>query len=109
MCIQALNYPDVLDDVIQLARAIHSSSTVPISVSCPPFSKSQLKKLAEAGVNRVGISLDASTEELFDKVKGALTNSSYKWQEHRKALLEAVEVFGKKSSFHTSNCGIGGN
>jgi len=95
VCIQALNYPDVLDDVIQLARAIHSSSTVPISVSCQPFSKSQLKELAEAGVSRVGIPLDASTEELFDKVKGALTNSSYKWQEHRKALLEAVEVFGK--------------
>jgi biotin synthase len=95
VCIQALNYTEVFDDVLNLAKAIHSSSNVPISVSCQPLNKSQMKELAKAGVNRVSIALDAATEELFDKVKGSLAQGPYTWQQNREALEEAVEVFGK--------------
>jgi biotin synthase-related radical SAM superfamily protein len=95
VCIQALNYTEVFDDVLNLAKAIHLSSNVPISVSCQPLNKSQMKELVRAGVNRVSIALDAATEELFDKVKGSLAQGPYTWQQNRKALGEAVEVFGK--------------
>ena len=95
VCIQALNYIGIFDDVLNLGKAIHLTSNVPISVSCQPLNKSQMKELTEAGVSRVSIALDAATEELFDKVKGALTQSPYTWHQHRKALLEAVDVFGK--------------
>ncbi len=95
VCIQALNYNDVFDDVSNLTKAIHSSSNVPISVSCQPLNKSQMKELAEAGASRVSIALDAATEELFDTVKGSLAQGPYTWQQNRKALEEAVEVFGK--------------
>jgi biotin synthase len=95
VCIQATNYPDVFNDLLALTTAIKSKTNVPISVSCQPLNKSQMKMLAEARVDRVSVALDAATEELFDKVKGALTNSPYNWEKHRKTLEEAVQVFGE--------------
>jgi biotin synthase-related radical SAM superfamily protein len=97
VCIQATNYPGVFDDLLALTTAIKLHTNAPISVSCQPLNKSQMKMLAEARVDRVSVALDAATEELFDKVKGASTNGPYNWKRQRKTLEEAVQVFGKGS------------
>jgi len=95
VCIQALNYPTVFEDLMSLVEGIRSNTEVPISVSCQPLDIEKMEKLREAGVNRIGIPLDAATEELFDKVKGRLANGPYTWKEQLQRLGEAVEVFGK--------------
>jgi biotin synthase len=97
VCIQAINYPGVFDAIRALATEIRLHANVPISVSCQPLNKSQMRLLAEAGVNRVSVALDAATEELFNKVKGALTCGPYDWEKQKKTLEEAVQVFGKGS------------
>lgn len=97
VCIQALNYPTALEDVCNLAREIKSRVGVPISVSCQPLDQKHMKKLFEAGVDRVSIALDTATKELFDRVKGNLTGGPYVWEEHRRALKEAVQTFGDGS------------
>jgi biotin synthase len=107
VCIQALNYPTVYKDLTHLTRLIHSGSKVPISLSCPPFSKAQFKELAEAGADRISIALDAATEQLFDKVKGASTQSPYAWKRQHEALGEAVEVFGKNQVYTHLIVGLG--
>jgi len=95
VCIQAINYPTVFNDLLALSTTIATRAKMPISVSCQPLNKAQMEELAEAGVNRVSIALDASTPELFYKVKGALCHSPYAWEKQRKTLEEAVQVFGK--------------
>jgi len=107
VCIQALNYSTVFKDLTHLTRLIHSGSNVPISLSCPPFSKAQFKELAEAGVDRISIALDAATEQLFNKVKGAQTQSPYQWKQQHQALKEAVEVFGKNQVYTHLIVGLG--
>ncbi len=107
VCIQALNYPTVFEDLAHLTRLIHSSSNVPISLSCPPFSKAQFKELTEVGADRISIALDAATEQLFDKVKGASTQSPYAWKRQHEALKEAVEVFGKNQVYTHLIVGLG--
>lgn len=97
VCIQALNYPTVFDDVLSLAREIHSRVRAPISISCQPLDRRQMKTLADVGVDRVSIALDAATKELFDRVKGALAGGTYVWEKQRKALKEAVQILGKGS------------
>ena len=96
VCIQALNYPSVFDDVLIFISSIRSRCTVPISVSCQPVNMDTMKKLAEAGVERIGIPLDAATEEIFDKIKGKEAGGPYVWQRHLRVLEDAVKVFGKK-------------
>lgn len=102
VCIQALNYPTVSEDLSALVRRIRLSGTdVPISVSCQPLKKGEMQKLAEIGVERIGISLDAATKEIFERVKGRLADGPYDWASHHDALVDAVTVFGKaKVSTH---------
>jgi len=107
VCIQALNYPAVHKDLISLTKLIHSDSNVPISLSCPPFTKAQFKELAEAGADRVSIALDAATEQLFNKVKGAQTQSPYQWKQQHQALKEAVEIFGRNQVYTHLIVGLG--
>jgi biotin synthase-related radical SAM superfamily protein len=102
VCIQVINYPNVFNDLITLStnivtRVRHLRTIMPISVSCQPFDREQMRNLAKAGVDRVSISLDAATRELFDKVKGASSEGPYDWKRQRNALEEAVQVFGKGS------------
>jgi biotin synthase-related radical SAM superfamily protein len=101
VCIQALNYPEVFTDLTALIKAIRQKANVPISTSCQPLNTKNIKALAEAGAERIGIALDAATEELFDKVKGSHVGGPYSWRKQFKVLGEAVGVFGKgKVSTH---------
>ena len=107
VCLQALNYPRVFDDVLALAKEILSRADVPLSVSCQPFNLKQMKLLKEVGADRISIALDAATEELFDRVKGSLTGSPYKWETQRETLVKAVQVFGRNRVYTHLIVGLG--
>jgi len=101
VCIQALNYPQVFFHLQALANAIHKQSCIPISVSCQPLQRKNIVQLAEAGIERIGIPLDAATEEIFTRIKGSSTGGFYSWKDQWKLLNEGVGVFGKgKVSTH---------
>jgi len=95
VCIQALNYPTVFQDLLAIAKSIQTRVKVPISVSCQPLNLEKLEKLAENGVERVGIPLDAATKQIFERVKGVLAGGPYMWERQIQALKEAVKVFGR--------------
>ena len=95
VCIQALNYPDVFDHLEALAQEIKKRSAIPVSVSCQPLNTQNIELLRKAGVDRLGIALDAATEALFDKVKGSGAGSVYTWKNQFTQLNEAIAVFGK--------------
>jgi len=97
VCIQSLNYLEAFDDVLFLVKEIRSRVMVPISVSCKPLNQHKMKKWADAGVNRVSIALDAATKKIFGNVKGQNIGGPYRWERQRKALQEAVNVFGEGS------------
>jgi biotin synthase-related radical SAM superfamily protein len=101
VCIQALNYPEVHAHLQALAKAVSKRADVPISVSCQPLNPENIRRLAKAGVERIGIPLDAATQEIFDKVKGASAGGPYNMEKQLALMKEAVKVFGKgKVSTH---------
>ena len=93
ICIQALNYPEVFADLEALVGEIKKEAAVPVSVSCQPLDRANIERLAKAGVDRLGVALDAATETLFDRVKGE--GSSYSWDNQFRMLVEALAIFGK--------------
>ncbi len=95
VCIQALNYPNVFSDLCAFVKAVKQHTNIPVSVSCQPLNRSNMVRLAEAGVNRIGIAVDAATEKLFDTIKGAAAGGPYRWQDQFRQLREAVEFFGE--------------
>jgi biotin synthase len=76
-------------------KEIKKKAAVPVSVSCQPLNAVNIELLAKAGVDRLGIALDAATEALFDKVKGKDAGNSYGWENQFSLLSEAIAVFGK--------------
>jgi len=101
VCLQALNYPEVFGNLLAFVKAIYSRVEVPVSISCQPLNRENIRRLAEVGVERIGIPLDVATEELFNRVKGRFVGGPYVWAEQFKLLIEAVEIFGKdKVSTH---------
>ncbi|UCF44771.1 MAG: radical SAM protein [Candidatus Bathyarchaeota archaeon] len=101
VCIQALNYYNVFKHLVALTKAIKQHAAIPVSVSCQPLNGENLWRLAEAGVNRISIALDAATEKLFREIKGSSSGSPYTWENQFRQLSKAREVFGKgKVSTH---------
>ncbi|MEM2767147.1 MAG: radical SAM protein [Candidatus Bathyarchaeia archaeon] len=95
VCIQALNYPEVFTHLKTLVKALSQHAYIPISVSCQPLNPENIKLLAESGVERIGIPIDAATEEIFDRVKGAAAGGPYNMKQQFTLLEEAVKIFGK--------------
>lgn len=96
ICIQAVNYPNVINDLCRLVACVRSACGLPISVSCQPLTKQDIERLAEAGAERVSIALDAATPELFKRIKGG----GYTWRKHLEALEHARTIFGNRVSTH---------
>ncbi|MCF2141109.1 MAG: radical SAM protein [Candidatus Lokiarchaeota archaeon] len=96
ICLQTLNYPGYTDDALFIVREIHKRiPKTPISVAIPPVSKNILMQLQKNGLDRIGIALDACSPSLFEKIKNPSHKGPYRWENHIKAIDEALEVFGK--------------
>lgn len=94
VCIQALNYPNVVEDLLALVKQLRLYTEVPISISCQPLTQKKLKELSEVGVERISIALDAATKKLFEQVKGKQVDGPYAWEKQHRTLLDAVKIFG---------------
>jgi biotin synthase-related radical SAM superfamily protein len=95
VCIQALNYTEVFDHIEAIVREIKKGDNVKVSVSCQPLNRENIVRLATAGVDRLGIGLDAATESLFNDVKGNNAKGPYTWKDQFLHLTQALDVFGE--------------
>ena len=107
ICIQAVNYPDYFEDVHALLKRMKDATDTPVSLDTCPLNGEQMRMLKEAGLDRIGIPLDASTPLLFDRVKGSEVEGPFSWDDHMEALREAVEVFGRGRVMSNLIIGIG--
>jgi biotin synthase-related radical SAM superfamily protein len=94
ICLQTINYPYVVEDICELVRKIKDVCNLPISVSCNPLAANDIERLAAAGAERVCIALDAATQLVFNRVKGAGAKTPYTWQGYIRALDEARAILG---------------
>ena len=94
-CIQTMNYPAMLEDLLYLIAEIRRGSEIPISVSIYPLPEEKFRILRKAGVERIVIPLDTATKEIFEEIKGGKGACGYRWETHLLALSDAVHVYGK--------------
>lgn len=96
VCIQTLDYPDVVEDLCKMAWMIQEASRedVKLSASLTPVSRSHLEELKEAGFDTISIALDAANEDLFDLVRGKIRGNRFTWYDSLRAIDDAKDVFG---------------
>ncbi|HTY75710.1 MAG TPA: radical SAM protein [Candidatus Nanoarchaeia archaeon] len=95
VCIQTLNYPIAIHDICGFVQELKQSTRVPVSASCQPLNSQNMWNLAQAGVDRIGIALDAATEQLFYNIKGVGIGGPYKWEKEFTLMRTAIGVFGE--------------
>jgi biotin synthase-related radical SAM superfamily protein len=101
VCIQAVNYAGVYNDVLSLVKALRAKTSLPISISCQPFTSKEIEELKNAGIERMSIPIDAATPEIFHEIKGEGTKGPYSWRTQMDTLREANDILGEgKVSTH---------
>ena len=96
ICLQVVNYEGFFEDSLYIISQLKQIAPyTPISSAIPPITEEQMKKLRDAGLERICFSLDACTPNLFDEIKGGKAGGVYRWDEHIKALQNAIRLFGK--------------
>ncbi len=90
VCFQAVIKDDFIDEAIEISRRL-SSTGIPLSIAITPVNREVLYSLYEAGVERLGIGLDAATPKIFRNV-----NKPYTWEKYLDFIRDGLAVFGEK-------------
>jgi biotin synthase-related radical SAM superfamily protein len=95
ICLQVLVDPIAFKKLPRLIGRLKAVSGLPISLSITPIPTSFMKELMDAGADRIGIALDGASEVVFERTKGGSVGNPYTYSNHKKALEEALSVFGR--------------
>ena len=97
VCVSMVTHPRAVDDCCAVINSVRSGTGLPVSALISPTimnGKDDMRRIKEAGADRVGIAIDAATEKLFDALRGKGVSGPHKWERYFTALDEAVTVFG---------------
>ncbi|MGY5871027.1 MAG: radical SAM protein [Candidatus Thorarchaeota archaeon] len=108
VCISMITLGNAREDCISVVSEL--SDVIPmISVLITPtiINKDWLVRVIEAGADKVGIAVDAATEEIFEKVRGKEVKGPHKWDKYWQTVEESVEIFGPENTGIHLIVGIG--
>ena len=104
VCVSMITHPKAVDDSCTIIHAFSSETGLPVSALLTPTLMdlgTDMRRIKDAGADRVGIAIDAATEPLFEALRGRGAGGPHSWTQYFLAVDEAVSVFGKyKAGVH---------
>lgn len=97
VCISQVQDHRAYDDLVNMIRRVkRPAPQVPMSalVSATTLNEERLHVIKDAGVDIIGVGLDAVTEELFDETRGRGTKGPHNWDYHWHIVRSAREIYG---------------
>ncbi len=96
VCISMITLGRAREDCLAVASEL-SEVINHISLLITPtiINRDWLVRAKNAGVDKIGIAVDAATPELFDKLRGQGVSGPHKWEKYWQTIRDAVEIFGK--------------
>lgn len=97
VCVSMITHGHAVDDTCTIISQMRSNTNLPVSGLIAPTimkSKRDLAGFKAAGADRVGVAIDAATEELFVRHRGAGVGGPHLWDLFWDTLADAVEIFG---------------
>jgi len=96
VCLSMVTHKRAAQDTLNIVRRLHEKIDS-ISVLTAPtiVDGSWLVEAREAGVDKVGVAIDAATPELFDDLRGRGVSGPHEWERYWRIVEEAVEIFGR--------------
>lgn len=97
VCISMITRRKSVFDTICIAKKIRKNSDVPISLLISPtvVIEEDFVQFKNVGADKIGIAIDAATEEIFDKYRGKGVEGPHKWKRYWECFEEGIKYFGK--------------
>ncbi len=90
ICVQSVLKQGFFDELRCIASSLAESSRLPVSATVTPVARALLEALKAAGVERLGVGLDAASPRV-----AAAVEKPYPWRVYWRFIEDAVEVFGR--------------
>ncbi len=97
VCIAQVQDHRATRDLIDMAARVHQAAPeVPISalVTATLLDESNLYDIKAAGVDIIGVGLDAVSEDVFLRTRGKLAKGPHRWDQHWEIVRAARQIYG---------------
>ncbi len=97
VCIAQVQDHRATQDLIDMADRVHrAAADVPISalVTATLLNENDLHIIKEAGVDIIGVGLDAASEDVFLRTRGKLAKGPHRWDQHWEIVRAARRIYG---------------
>ncbi len=104
LCISMVTHGHAYRDTLEITRRIRARVATPLSilVAPPTLDRERLQAFHDAGVDMIGIGLDAVTEELFRSLRTDVPKGRLEWANYWRIVDAARDIFGPwKVNCHT--------
>jgi len=98
ICVSMITHSHAVDDTCTIVRRLRDDTDLPISGLLAPTvmnGKQDLQLLKDAGLERVGIAIDAANEDLFIQHRGAQVGGPHRWNRFWDSVADAIEIYGR--------------
>ncbi|MCC0635950.1 MULTISPECIES: radical SAM protein [unclassified Clostridioides] len=94
ICIQSMASEEAHKSVLDFINYINGKIDMPISLSAKLESDEEINKFFSAGVDKIGIAIDAASKDLYEKIKG------YNYDEKLNFITKMSKLYPNKISTH---------
>jgi len=97
VCIAQVQDHRATSDLIDMASRVHRAAPeVPISalVTATLLNEGDLHEIKGAGVDIIGVGLDAVSEQVFVRTRGKLAKGPHRWDQHWDIVRAARRIYG---------------
>lgn len=105
LCISMVTHGRAYPDTVDITERIHARVSTPLSilVAPPTLNRERLETFKAAGVDMIGIGLDAVTEELFRRHRTDVpSGGGLSWEKYWEVVNDSRDLFGPwKVNCHT--------
>jgi biotin synthase len=109
VCVSMITNKRSNSDVLEICRRIKTSTNLPVSLLITPtfLNHEDLQSMKATGADRVGVAIDAATEEIFQRLRGKGVKGPHKWDQYWRTYESSLEIFGKGMAGVHLICGLG--
>ena len=96
LCISMVTHGHAYRDTLDITQRIRARVKTPLSilVAPPTLNEERLRAFKDAGVDMIGIGLDAATEELFRSIRSDVPKGGLDWSQYWEIIDHARAIFG---------------
>ncbi|MFX0102042.1 MAG: radical SAM protein [Candidatus Hodarchaeota archaeon] len=95
VCISMVTHKNAPSDTITMVNhLLETDKLISVLVAPTIIDRQFLQELRDAGVDKVGVAMDAATPELFEKFRGKAVKGPHSWSTYWNIFKESMEILG---------------